>query len=69
MVEVSDTPVAGSVTAALTCWLLGCVVVYAALFGTGYLLYGRPGAATPFVAASALAAFGLFRTLPRVGFE
>ena len=69
VVQVDDTPARGSVTAALSCWLLGCVVVYAALFGTGYILYGRPGSGSIFLAASALAALGLFRTLPRVGFE
>src|SRR2546422_2396276 len=31
-----------SVTAAFLCWFLGCVVIYAALFGTGYALYGKP---------------------------
>jgi Na+/proline symporter len=69
VVQVDDTPAGGSVTAALSCWLLGCVVVYSALFGTGYMLYGRPGSGSIFLAASALAAVGLFRTLPRVGFE
>jgi hypothetical protein len=69
VVQVTDQPARGSVAAALTCWLLGCVVVYAALFGTGYVLYGRPGPGSLFLSASALAAFGLFRTLPRVGFE
>ena len=69
VVQVADTPASGGVTAALTCWLLGCVVVYAALFGTGYLLYGRAGTGSLFLGASALAAFGLFRMLPRVGFE
>ena len=69
VVQVDDTPARGSVTAALSCWLLGCVVVYAALFGTGYILYGRPGSGSIFLGASALAAVGLFRTLPRVGFE
>jgi hypothetical protein len=58
-----------SVTAAFLCWFLGCVVIYSALFGTGYVLYGRllPGIACLF--AAAVAAGGLFRTLPRVGFE
>jgi Na+/proline symporter len=58
----------GSVAASLLCWLLGCVVVYAALFGTGYVLYGQMGLGSLFLVASALAALGLFRTLPRVGF-
>ncbi len=69
VVNTSDEPAAGSVTAAITCWLLGCVVVYAALFGTGYVLYGRAGFGSLFLGASALAALGLFRMLPRVGFE
>lgn len=69
VIRIDDTPAGGSVTAALICWLLGCVVVYSALFGTGYMLYGRPGPGSIFLAASALAAVGLFRTLPRVGFE
>ena len=69
VIRIDDTPAGGSVTAALICWFLGCVVVYSALFGTGYMLYGRPGPGSIFLAASALAAVGLFRTLPRVGFE
>ena len=69
VIQIDDTPDGGSVTAALICWFLGCVVVYSALFGTGYMLYGRPGPGSIFLAASALAAVGLFRTLPRVGFE
>ena len=32
---------AESITAAFLAWFLGCVLVYAALFGTGYLLYGQ----------------------------
>jgi solute:Na+ symporter, SSS family len=57
-----------SVTAAFLCWFLGCVIIYAALFGTGYLLYGKalPGIAC--LVAAAAAAWGLFRALPRVGF-
>src|SRR5207249_7753870 len=55
-----------SVTAAFLCWFLGCVIIYAALFGTGYVLYGklRPGIAC--LVAAGVAAWGLFRTLPRV---
>jgi len=58
-----------SVSAAFLCWFLGVAVIYAALFGTGYVLYGKqlPGIACLVVAG--LAAWGLFRTLPRVGFE
>ena len=55
------------VTAAFLCWFLGCVVVYAALFATGAMLYGRVMSAGLFGTAAAIAAVALFRTLPRVG--
>src|SRR5437667_7850676 len=58
-----------SVTAALLCWFLGCAVIYAALFGTGYLLHGKSVPGTVCLAAAGAAAWGLFRALPRVGFE
>ena len=69
VVQVSQGPESGGAGAALACWLLGCVVVYAALFGTGYVLYGRAAAGAAFLLVSAVAAVALFRTLPRVGFE
>ena len=58
-----------SVTAAFLCWFLGVTVIYTALFGTGYFVYGRalPGVAC--FAGTVLAAWGLFRALPRVGFK
>jgi len=64
----SGAPPAGGVTAGLAGWVLGCSVVYATLFGTGYLLYGRPLAAATAFLVAALAAAGLFRVLPRVSF-
>ena len=57
-----------SVSAAFLCWFLGVVVIYAALFGTGYLLYGKPVTAIVCLAAAAVAAGGLFRAMRRVGF-
>ena len=56
-----------SLTAAFLAWFLGCVVVYSALFGTGYVLYGAlvPGAAC--LALFTLASWWLLRVLPRVG--
>ena len=57
----------GSFTAALLCWFTGCVVVYGALFGTGYLLYGNTAAGLVCVAVVGVAAVTLFRMLPRVG--
>jgi len=49
--------------------VLGCLVVYAALSGTGYLLYGRAALGGLFLAVASLAAIALLRTLPAVGFE
>jgi Na+/proline symporter len=58
-----------SVTAAFLCWFLGCAVIYAALFGTGYVLYGKLLPGIVCLVAGGVAAWGLFRTLPQVGFE
>ncbi len=58
-----------SVTAAFLCWFLGVAVIYAALFGTGYLLYGNTLPAIVCLVVASAAAWGLFRALPRVGFE
>jgi hypothetical protein len=58
-----------SVTAAFLCWFLGCAVIYAALFGTGYVLYGKPLPGIVCLVAAGAAAWGLFRALPRVGFN
>ena len=59
----------GSAMAALQAWALGCVTVYAALFGTGMALYGREIEALRFGLVAILAGYGLFRTLPRIGFQ
>jgi Na+/proline symporter len=56
-----------SPAAALLAWFLGCMAVYGAVFGTGYALYGRTGPAVICLAAAAVAAVGLMKTLPRVG--
>ena len=58
----------GELTAGLLAWFLGCTMVYGALFGTGFLLYGQvaPGVMALIVAAAS--GWGVFRTLPRVGF-
>jgi SSS family solute:Na+ symporter len=57
------------VGAAMLGWVLGSLTVYATLFGTGYLLYGRALAAATALGVAATAAIGLFRILPRIGFE
>jgi len=69
VIDASSEPAPGSMAAAFLCWMLGCVLVYGALLGTGYALYGMGGKAALFFAAAMAAGIGLFRTLPRVGFE
>jgi Na+/proline symporter len=66
---VRTTEDEGSFTAALLSWFLGCVFVYAALFGTGYFLYGSPLPGVVFLLVVVAAAVGIFRNLPRVGFR
>lgn len=59
-------------TVALAGWVLGCVCVYAALFGTGSVLYGLHGKAAVWGVAFVLSAYGLSRVVgmlwrPRAG--
>lgn len=56
-----------SAAAAFLAWFLACTVVYAALFGTGYALYGQRSLALLCLGAAAVAAVWLMRTVPRVG--
>ncbi len=68
--EATSAPAAGeSLSAAFLAWFLGCLVVYAALFGTGYLLYGSYAAGMVGLAVFAVAAWSLTRVLPSVGFS
>lgn len=50
-------------------WFLGCVVVYGALLGVGYVLYGAKLPAAACLATAAGAAARLFQVLPRVRFR
>ena len=47
-------------------WTLGCVFVYAALFGAGSAIYGRTAAAFVFVVLFAASGIALARLLPRM---
>jgi Na+/proline symporter len=62
--ESTDSP-----AAAFLCWFLGVAVIYLALFGTGYLIYGLAAPGTVCLAAACAGAWALFRVLPRVGFN
>lgn len=57
----------GSLSAAALSWFLACVAVYAALFGVGYLIYGRFGMAVGVLGLAAASGYGVLRLFPRVG--
>ena len=68
--STDDTEAASgeSLTVGFLAWFLGCVTVYAALFGTGYLLYGElvPGVFCLLLFVGS--ATWLSRILPHLGF-
>ncbi len=47
-------------------WILGCVFVYSALFGTGSVLYGRTSLAVTWIILFVASGLGLVRLLPRL---
>ena len=57
-----------SLTAGFLAWFLGCVTVYAALFGTGYLLYGELVPGVFCLLLFIISATWLLRVLPHLGF-
>ena len=56
-----------SPAAAFLAWFLGITVVYGAVLGTGYLLYGQGVLAGVCLGAAAIASVALLKTLPKVG--
>jgi len=63
----SDSGPGSEFSAGLLSWFLGCVMVYAALFGTGFLLYGNVALGLIGLTVAAVAGWGVLRLLPRVG--
>ena len=59
---VSSSP--DSMAQSLLGWVLGCLVVYAALFGAGSFLYGRTVQGMVWSVAFIMAAVGLIRLIP-----
>jgi len=55
-----------SLPLALLGWILGCVLVYAALFGVGSFLYGRTTAGVVFTSVFIVSALGLWTVLSRM---
>ncbi len=68
-VDTSSGESEDSVTAAFLCWFLGCLLVYAALFATGFVIYGNLAWGLACGATALIAGTALFRTLPRTGFH
>jgi Na+/proline symporter len=66
-IVTGDADASESATAAFMAWFLGCVVIYGALFGTGYLLYGNVAMGVGCGAVALGAAWGVLRLLPKVG--
>ena len=62
--EAGVGPSPDSVAHALLGWVLGCVVVYAALFGAGSFLYGRSGQGIMWTGVFVLAAAGMIPLIP-----
>ncbi len=55
-----------SLSLSFAAWILGCLFVYAALFGTGSYLYGRTPQALMWLGVFAIATLGLSQVLPRI---
>jgi SSS family solute:Na+ symporter len=64
--ETGIGPSPDSLPQAFLAWMLGVIMVYGALFGTGSLLYGRTGPALFWLAAFLISAVWLTRLAPRL---
>lgn len=64
--ETGLPPSPDSMAHSLLGWVLGCTLVYSALFGTGSYIYGRTQQGIVWTVAFVVAAFGLVRLLPRM---
>jgi len=59
---------AGSLAAGFLAWFLGTIAVYAALFATGYLIYGQTQLTLACTSIAIVSALGLWRAIPKLGF-
>jgi Na+/proline symporter len=69
VVDTSRTGPSESISAAFLSWFLGCTVVYGALFGVGFFIYGHSLYGVVCSTLVVAAGMSLFRTIPRVGFS
>ncbi|MBP2647866.1 MAG: Na+/solute symporter, partial [Gemmatimonadetes bacterium] len=59
-------PSPDSLSQALLGWVLGCAFVYAAMFGTGSILYGKWPQASMWIVVFVVSGASLARLLPRL---
>jgi Na+/proline symporter len=59
-------PSTDSMADSIAGWVLGCLLVYSALFGTGSYIYGRTGQALMWTVVFLVSTAGLWRLLPRM---
>ena len=64
--EAGVTAAPDSLPQALLGWVLGCTLIYAALFGTGSFLYGRTPQGIFWTVLFVISAAGLIRLVPRL---
>jgi len=64
--EAGVGPSPDSLPHSLLGWVLGCLFIYSALFGTGSFIYGRTGPAIMFLVVFLVSGIGLIRLLPRL---
>ena len=59
----------GNPAAGFLAWFLGTIAVYAALFATGYLIYGQTQLGLACTLIAGISAASLWRTIPKLGFR
>lgn len=59
-------PSTDSITLSIAAWVMGCLLVYAALFGSGSFIYGRTAQGTVWAVIFCVCVMGLWRVLPRL---
>ena len=64
--EVAAGESPDSLTSSMLAWVLGCFMVYAALFGTGSFLYGRAAQGIAWTVVFVGATVGLLKLIPRM---
>jgi hypothetical protein len=64
--ETGLPPSTDSMANSVLGWVLGCLFVYSALFGTGSYIYGKTGQAIVFTIVFFVSGAGLWRLLPRM---